>query len=148
MAELTHGQRTSGRRGSEPPLYRVWRQLKQRCNNPNNPHYKYYGGRGIKISHRWDDYLTFARDMGLHPGKGWSIERVNVDGHYEPGNCGWAKQKTQVRNRRCTKLTQHIADQIRAEYKRGVNTHATLAQKYNVSPTNIWAVVNNKIWVP
>jgi len=71
-----------------------------RCNNPNVWGFKYYGGRGIKVCKRWQEYENFLLDMGRRPGKGYSIDRINNDGDYEPGNCRWATAKQQANNQR------------------------------------------------
>lgn len=81
----------------------IWKNMKQRCLNPNDPGYKNYGGRGIKICDRWlDSFDNFINDMKErpHPRHLYSIERKDVDGNYEPGNCIWATQKIQAANRR------------------------------------------------
>lgn len=89
--------------GADPFIYGTWVNMRQRCRNPNVPNYKDYGGRGIKVCLRWDDYLVFASDMGERP-EGMSLERVDVNGDYEPDNCVWATRKTQNRNMRTTRM--------------------------------------------
>ena len=69
----------------------------QRCNNPKNPDYPRYGGRGITVCERWMTFENFLADMGEKP-RGQSIDRINNNGNYEPGNCKWATQREQVRN--------------------------------------------------
>lgn len=83
--------------------YHAWSSMKQRCFNPNVRNYPRYGGRGITVCLRWqgdDGYANFIADMGMRPGKGYSIERNNTDGNYEPTNCRWATQTEQQNNRK------------------------------------------------
>jgi hypothetical protein len=79
--------------------YYSWYNMKQRCTNPNRKCYKDYGGRGIKVCDRWDSFENFIKDMGERP-KGYSIDRINSDGNYEPSNCRWADRDTQIKNRK------------------------------------------------
>ena len=76
----------------------IWKGIKQRCLNPNNKDYPHYGGRGIKLDERWlRSFYEFYHDMGPCP-EGYSIERKDVNGDYEPSNCIWADQYVQRRN--------------------------------------------------
>ena len=92
--------------------YRAWCKMKERC-SPKNKDWKYYGGRGIIICERWRKFENFAEDMGPHPGKGWTLDRIDNNGNYEPTNCRWATMKTQSRNSRQAKLTISKANEIR-----------------------------------
>jgi hypothetical protein len=84
------------------PAYSCWIGMRSRCNNPRHQQFKHYGGRGIRVCERWDSYANFLEDMGEKP-RGLSLERINVDGDYEPGNCRWATQREQMRNMRITR---------------------------------------------
>ena len=79
--------------------YHTWESIHQRCKNPKNPGYKWYGGRGIKVCKRWHKFENFYEDMGDKP-EGLTLERINNDGDYEPGNCEWATWKEQRKNQR------------------------------------------------
>lgn len=93
--------RAAGRRQTaRKPLYNTWKGMVQRCTNPNNPDYPRYGGRGIGVSAEWrDSYEAFARDVGPKPNKNLSLDRIDNNGHYEPGNVRWATAKAQANNR-------------------------------------------------
>jgi len=81
------------------PAYRSWMAMNGRCRNPNDPGFHLYGGRGITICDRWRDFVCFLEDMGDRP-PGTSIDRIDNDGNYEPGNCRWATPKQQGQRRR------------------------------------------------
>lgn len=84
--------------------YGVWAAIKRRCYNPNVVHYDRYGGRGIRMCDAWrNSFEAFMRDMGPRP-PGGTIDRIDNDGHYEPGNCRWVPQKQQVRNMSANRL--------------------------------------------
>lgn len=87
------------------PEYRAWRDAKSRCNNPNHAGHKNYGGRGITMCKRWQEsFQSFLDDMGQRPTAQHTLDRIDNEGNYEPGNCRWATWTEQHRNRRNSRL--------------------------------------------
>lgn len=79
--------------------YRTWQHMLQRCYNKSLRGYKWWGGRGIRVTKRWHKFENFIADMGERPPER-SIDRINNDGNYEPGNCRWATRQQQRANQR------------------------------------------------
>lgn len=102
-----HGGESIKAKNRRERLYMVWCAMKERCSNPNNNRYRHYGGRGIVVCEEWkSNYATFrewAMQNGYNPSAGrgeCTIDRINPDGNYEPGNCRWVDMKTQANNKR------------------------------------------------
>jgi hypothetical protein len=83
--------------------YASWRAMRNRCNNTKSKDFHRYGGRGIGICERWEDFRNFYADMGERPADNYSLERIDVNGNYEPSNCRWATPAEQGVNRRNNK---------------------------------------------
>lgn len=96
----THGMTSS-------PEHKTWRSMRKRCSNPNDTCFDDYGGRGIKVCERWAAFENFLADMGKKPSSKHSLDRLDNNGNYEPGNCRWATVVQQARNRRSTVLIMH-----------------------------------------
>jgi len=92
---VKHGHARVGKRSR---LYGIWNSMKQRCNNPRNAGYHYYGARGIHCDD-WHHFVDFLGDMG-EPGPGESLDRIDVDGQYTKRNCRWATKSVQRANQR------------------------------------------------
>ena len=119
--------------------------MRSRCNDPNNSNYKNYGGRGIGYCIKWADFWAFVEDMGERP-EGYSIERLDPDGDYEPGNCVWASYTEQGQNRRNNKLTWALVDEIRECYNNGAYTYRSLSARYDVTYSTIRDIIKNRTW--
>lgn len=81
------------------PAYNSWRRMRNRCNWPKDTNYQWYGGRGVIVCKRWDSFTNFLQDMGERPA-GMTLDRINPEGNYEPGNCRWATASVQAQNKR------------------------------------------------
>jgi hypothetical protein len=124
--------RTHGMTGS--PEYMAWHRMKKRCADPSHPDFYLYGARGISVCREWiSSFEHFYKDMGVRPSNKHSIERLDVNGNYEPENCIWATNYVQSRNRRNSVYYEH--DGVRMcqtdwAKKLGINV-STLIERVN-----------------
>lgn len=110
---------------SKHPLYSTWHGIRSRCDDPGNPAFKHYGGRGIKLCPRWrgapQGFDNFVNDMGPRPG-GMSLDRIDNNGDYEPSNCRWASPITQQNNKtNNVRVTLHGRTHTIAQWCRELN---------------------------
>lgn len=102
-----------------------WRAMRYRCEDPKSPSFKHYGGRGIAVCQRWrDSFDAFYADMGPRP-DGTTLDRIDSNGNYEPGNCQWAQHKDQHRNKRGTLVLEAYGETLTlAEWAEKVGVRA------------------------
>jgi hypothetical protein len=118
------------RQKPRPPGYNSWSAMKQRIDNPNHHHFADYGGRGITYDHHWQLFERFISQMGPPPGRGYSLERKDVNGNYCQSNCVWANAKQQARNRRSNRLIEDNGNE---------RTLSELAEENGLSPSTLSA---------
>jgi len=88
--------------------YQSWKAMLQRCGSVTDRNYPNYGGRGITVCPEWKSFINFYRDMGDRPSKEITLDRINVNGNYEPGNVRWATAKEQANNRRQIEVEEDL----------------------------------------
>lgn len=128
---------------SKTRAHNCWVHMRSRCLNPNSKNYIYYGGRGITICERWMKFENFYEDMGERP-EGMTLDRIDVNGNYEPGNCRWATDKEQMRNRRNT-LCEEDVFEIRKMIQIGY-TKKVIADIFSKSEITISRIKRGETW--
>ncbi len=117
-------------------LYGIWNGIKQRCNNPNRPKYKSYGGRGIKVCNEWNTSFKSFYDWAMANGyrDDLTIDRIDVNGNYEPSNCRWTSLKEQSYNKTTSKFISYNGE---------VKTLAEWAQEYGIKYGTLFYRIKN-----
>jgi hypothetical protein len=143
-----HGQAAGG--GTR--TYHAWKGMLSRCRNPSSADWARYGGRGITVCRRWHRFEDFLADMGPCPDD-LTLDRINNDSHYEPGNCRWTTWEQQMLNRRSNrgerhpnaKLTVDDVSSIRRLARSGI-TYRAMASVFGVSSANVGYIVRGEAW--
>jgi hypothetical protein len=117
--------------------------MRQRCYNPKNEKFQYYGGKGIRVCFRWERFENFLVDMGPRP-PGMSLDRIDPNGHYEPRNCRWATHKQQVRNSLTYKLNDDAVMAIKVIKAELGFTDARIAEIFCVARSTVTNILNGK----
>lgn len=131
------------------PLRFVWGSMKDRCTNSNNKYYKYYGGRGISICEEWKTDFKAFYEWAINNGwqKGLQIDRENNNGNYEPSNCRWATQKTQLRNTSRTVLNPIKVRIILCLKNKYLLDRSSISDVLSINRHTVDSVLYNKAWV-
>jgi hypothetical protein len=107
-ARAASGRRRHGM--TDTPTYKVWCNMRDRCERQEATAYANYGGRGITVCEAWRSFAAFLSDMGQRPSLAHSIDRIDNDGNYEPGNCRWATDLDQANNKRSNRFITHAGE--------------------------------------
>lgn len=128
---------TGTHKKSKTKIYGVWLTMRQRCLNPEVKAYANYGGRGICVCNRWDDFELFLKDMGHPPSSKHTLDRIDVNGNYEPSNCRWATRKDQALNKRNNHVLEYNGEKL---------TISEWSTKLEIPYNTIIGRINNYGW--
>jgi|APGre2960657404_1045060.scaffolds.fasta_scaffold18917_2 hypothetical protein len=131
------------------PFYRSWHSVKQRCTNSKNKLWHRYGGRGIKLFDAWVDdpkaFIEYVSNLDNARKDGMSIDRIDNDGNYEPGNIKWSNKQEQGRNTSFVKINMDVANCIRENKKDGMKIK-NIAANHNISISIVKNVLYGNSW--
>ena len=134
-----HGNHKHGfAKTKKTALYKTWISMRGRCENPKSTSFKYYGGRGISVCDRWKSFRNFLLDMGASFIESLEIDRINVNGNYEPSNCRWVTSAQQAQNKRNNRFVYFQGQMICA---------AECARRIGMKPNTLIRKLNRG-WLP
>ncbi len=126
----THGQYRTAE-------YKAWTHMRERCMNPANKHFASYGGRGITVCERWNQYENFIADAGPRPSSRHSLDRIDNDQGYSPENCQWTTRSVQMQNTRRTRMLTFNGETMAL---------TAWARKLGLNPTTIQSRIDVYGW--
>lgn len=125
-----HGHAGNSADVGRTPTYSSWHEMMQRVNNPRHHAARNYSRRGVVVCDRWRDFVCFLVDMGERPSSSHTLDRINNNGNYEPGNVRWATRSEQADNRRNTvRLTAYGVTMTRKQWSREHGVKSDTIQK-------------------
>lgn len=140
-SHITHGL-------TNTPLYRRWSEIKSRCYNENYEAYKYYGERGISMYYEWIDnpvlFIEYVTKLENYQKEGYTIDRINVNGNYEPGNLRWATMQEQAQNKRNNVINLEIAGEIKR--LSSSKSSVEIANMFNINSSVVYSVLQGRSW--
>jgi hypothetical protein len=139
----THRQ-SGGRNGLPSGAYKSWHGMLQRCVNSKCEQYSRYGGRGISVCARWYSFENFYNDMGARP-FGKSLDRIDPNGNYEPGNCRWASTLEQARNTRANVVDLDRVQEIIGRFEYG-ESRASIGRRFGIPASYIGKIISGGVW--
>ena len=148
MKVASHTKHGRSVHGKKTTLYLVWRGIKARCYYPSQPHYKWYGGRGITMCDSWKtDYMAFESWCFSNGYRGGlDLDRIDNSGPYSPENCQFVTCSQNVRKSASAKLNPSKVVAIREMQRTGLSTTKEIAELFNVTPSWIRQIVRGKKW--
>ena len=142
----THGYAARDAAGRQSRTYRSYQNMIRRCADPDNKDYAQYGGAGIAVCDRWlGSFENFLADVGERP-HGMTVDRIDGTRGYEPGNVRWATPAQQAQNRRSTRLSFEIVQEVRGRVEHG-ESQRSVASRLGIDFRHVNAIVKNKTWI-